>query len=251
MRRAHATSPGQLATLPLGGVFDPNDIAFDAERACVVVPFRETDDEGVVAAPRALRDLLRLRSRERYAPWRRWLLIIYGALEYEIDSDPENAEIPWDFLDVSFDSEYSEVVITCDGPSLTGVSARVERIDVVVEETAEQLGWGLVHPRWDAAVLAAPPPGSRPIVDRLAATSRMGALLRELCGYGWCLPLEDRRALEAAGPQDRETVVDSIIRAECGEDDVRDEDTRAFLRPIVDDWLFDPTGRGARSGLPL
>ena len=83
-------------------------------------------------------------------------------------------------------------------------------------------------------------------------TSRMGALLWELCvEYGWCLPLEDSRALRAAGPQDRETVIDSIIRAECGEDDVRDEDTRAFLRPIVDDLLFDPAGRGARSELPL
>jgi hypothetical protein len=165
MRRAHATSPEQLATLPVGlGLFDPNDIAFDADGSCVVVPFRETDDEaGVVEAPRALRDLLRFRSRERFAPWRRWHLVIYGALDFEIDYDPWNADLPWDFLEVSFDSEYGEVVIGCDYPFFAGVSARVERIDVVVEETAELLGWGRVHPRRDAAVLAAPPPGSRPI----------------------------------------------------------------------------------------
>jgi hypothetical protein len=162
-----------------------------------------------------------------------------------------NAESPWDFRGASFDSEDSEITITCDSPFFGGVSARVERIDVVVEETAELLGWRRVHPRRDAAVLAAPPPGSRPIVDPLAATNRMNALLRELCEYGWCLSLEDSGALEDAGPQDRETVIDAIIRAECGEDELRDEDTRAFLRPIVDDWLFDPTGRGARSGLPL
>jgi len=166
MRRAHATSPEQLATLPLGGLFDPNDIAFDAEASCVVVPFRDTDDKaGVVEAPRALRDLLRLRSRERYAPWRRWLLVIYGALGFEIYTDPEDRDMPpaWDFLEVSFDSEDSEVVIDCDYPFFAGVSVRVERIDVVVEETAERLGWGRVHPWSDAAVLAAPPPGSRPI----------------------------------------------------------------------------------------
>jgi hypothetical protein len=31
MRRAHATGPEQRAMLPLGGFFDPNDIALDAE----------------------------------------------------------------------------------------------------------------------------------------------------------------------------------------------------------------------------
>ena len=83
-------------------------------------------------------------------------------------------------------------------------------------------------------------------------TSRMDALLEQLCvEYGWCLPPGDRQALIGAGPQDRETVTDSIIRAEFGEADVRDDDKRAFLTPLVDDWLFDPTGRGAHSQLPL
>jgi hypothetical protein len=80
----------------------------------------------------------------------------------------------------------------------------------------------------------------------------MDALLRELCvEYGSCCSLQASRAARAVRGQDRLTVIDAIIRTECGEDDARDEDTRAFLRPIVDDWLLDPTGRGARSALPL
>jgi len=83
-------------------------------------------------------------------------------------------------------------------------------------------------------------------------TSRMDALLEQLCAeYGWCLRLEDRDALIAARPRDRGAVADSIIRAEFGDAAVRDEDKRAFLVPIVDDWLFDSAGRGAKSRLPL
>jgi len=45
-------------------------------------------------------------------------------------------------------------------------------------------------------------------------TSRMEAVFEELCRkYGWCLRAEDREALIAAGPQNRETITDSIIRA--------------------------------------
>jgi len=81
--------------------------------------------------------------------------------------------------------------------------------------------------------------------------NRTDALLVELCTkYGWCLPPEDQHALIAAAPQDRETITDAIIRAEFGEDCVRDEDKRTFLRPVIDDWLFDASGRGARSRLP-
>ena len=82
--------------------------------------------------------------------------------------------------------------------------------------------------------------------------NRMDALLDELCvTHGWCLSPQDKAALIAAEPRDREAIVDSIIRAEYGESDVRSKDRRAYLMPIVDDWLFDPAGRGARSGLPL
>jgi hypothetical protein len=78
------------------------------------------------------------------------------------------------------------------------------------------------------------------------------ALLYELCvEYGWCMSLEGSRAVQATDPRDRSAIADAIIRGEFGESGLQDADTRAFLMPIVDDWLFDPSGRGARSGLPL
>jgi hypothetical protein len=81
--------------------------------------------------------------------------------------------------------------------------------------------------------------------------SRTDALLEQLCTqYGWCLPKDDWTALLADTPHDREAVIDAIIRAEFGEAATRDKDRRAWLTPIVNDWLFDPDGRGARSGLP-
>jgi hypothetical protein len=80
--------------------------------------------------------------------------------------------------------------------------------------------------------------------------SRMDALLEELCArHGWCLREDDRNALVADPPREREAVVDSIIRAEFGDSAALDRDTRAWLTAVVEDWLFDPDGRGARSGL--
>jgi hypothetical protein len=82
-------------------------------------------------------------------------------------------------------------------------------------------------------------------------TNRTDALLEELCTkYGWCLGADDRENLVARGPRDRETLADAIIRAEFGDAAVHDQDKRSFLMPMLDDWLFDSTGRGARSGLP-
>lgn len=86
--------------------------------------------------------------------------------------------------------------------------------------------------------------GHRPV-------SRMDALLEELCTtHGWCLRDEDRARLIDAGVQDRDSIIDAIIAAEFGDADV-DEDKRVWLAPVVDDWLFDPQGRGTASGLPL
>jgi hypothetical protein len=74
----------------------------------------------------------------------------------------------------------------------------------------------------------------------------------ELCTeYGWCLRAGDREALLAAKQQDRETLADASIRSEFGDATVDEQDKRSFLLPILDDWLFDSAGRGARSGLPL
>ena len=91
-----------------------------------------------------------------------------------------------------------------------------------------------------------------PVLVGYRPKNRMDALLNELCvTHGWWLSPQDKVALIAAEPRDREALVDSIIRAEFGDSDVRSEDKRAYLMPIVNDWLFDPAGSGARSGLPL
>ena len=83
--------------------------------------------------------------------------------------------------------------------------------------------------------------GRRPV-------NRMDALLDELCTkYGWCLRQEDWNALIDGAHQDRDAITAAIIHAEFGTDD---DERRAWLTPLVDDWLFDPAGRGARSGLP-
>jgi hypothetical protein len=78
--------------------------------------------------------------------------------------------------------------------------------------------------------------------------NRMDALLEELCTqHGWCLGEHDWNALVAGTHDDRDAVAAAIVRAEFGQADAERE---AWLAPIVDDWLFDPAGRGARSGLP-
>lgn len=81
--------------------------------------------------------------------------------------------------------------------------------------------------------------------------SRMDALLVELCvAHGWCLAPSDREVLLASRASDGDTITDAILRAELGQDHTADRKTRAWLKALVDDWLFDPNGRGVSSGLP-
>jgi hypothetical protein len=76
----------------------------------------------------------------------------------------------------------------------------------------------------------------------------MDALLDELCTkYGWCLSPEDWETLVEGDHADRDGIAQAIVRAEFG---MADAARQEWLMPIVDDWLFDPDGRGARSGLP-
>jgi len=162
MRPAHASSPGQLAELfDCEGWFDLDDIVFDPERACVVMPFREVDTAVVAKAPWSLSHASGLRGRDYYAAWRRWLLIIHGAVgpaEYH----GQDLTGPHDVLAVEFDAKESEIWIHTDGSWLT-VSVPVQRIDVIVEETPEHVGWGLVNPYENGVVHPVPPPKSRRI----------------------------------------------------------------------------------------
>jgi hypothetical protein len=83
--------------------------------------------------------------------------------------------------------------------------------------------------------------------------TRVNSLLSEICiERGWCLPpgavAEVRRAVSTG----IESVIDGIIRTELEIDPVMcDRETRRWLAGKVDDWLFDPVGRGASSELPL
>ncbi len=79
----------------------------------------------------------------------------------------------------------------------------------------------------------------------------MEALLLELCAeHGWCLTPSNHEALVTGETRSRASVLKEIIAAEFGEDHIIDRRTRTCLERLVDDWLFDPHGRGAVSGLP-
>jgi hypothetical protein len=80
--------------------------------------------------------------------------------------------------------------------------------------------------------------------------SRMDALLYEICvEHGWCLPPLEREKLFAQRPEDAGTLADALVAAEFGEDFVGRKEA-SWLTPLINDWLFDSDGRGARSGLP-
>lgn len=89
-------------------------------------------------------------------------------------------------------------------------------------------------------------------VDLHPELSRTNALLWEICTkYGWCdvrFQAEAFCELVRSGA-DADTVVDAILRAEGAELDHPHRDR--YLQRVVEDWLFDPQGRGAHSGMPL
>lgn len=83
--------------------------------------------------------------------------------------------------------------------------------------------------------------------------SRLNSLLSQICiERGWCLSADGYERVRQAVPDGIDAVVDTIIRVELEMDPVLcDKHTRTWLRGKVDDWLFDPRGRGASWGLPL
>ncbi len=101
--------------------------------------------------------------------------------------------------------------------------------------------------------------------ERHLHPSRIAGLRFELCvAYGWDqltgdaygfggLELIETLERMKMDPSDREAVLDAIVRAEFPDEgpDAGPETAPKWLRDLVDDWLFDPHGRGARSGLPM
>jgi hypothetical protein len=58
--------------------------------------------------------------------------------------------------------------------------------------------------------------------------------------------------VEQAVDAGADAVVETLIRVEMQMEPVMlDRERRRWLRGKVVDWLFDPSGRGASSGLPL
>ena len=49
--------------------------------------------------------------------------------------------------------------------------------------------------------------------------------------------------------RDIEAIADVIVAGEFGAAGLSDTDTRSWLTSLIDDWLFDPSGRGAASVL--
>ena len=81
--------------------------------------------------------------------------------------------------------------------------------------------------------------------------TRTDALLWEVCvKYGWCdvrYEADAFRELVSSGA-DAGALVDAILRAEGAA--LTHPHRAQYLEGLVADWLFDPDGRGARSGLP-
>jgi hypothetical protein len=76
----------------------------------------------------------------------------------------------------------------------------------------------------------------------------MEALLLELCArHGWCGALQRTAEMMQLRYADSRAIVAAIVRAEGR---APDPETDVWLAGVVDDWLFDADGRGARSGLP-
>lgn len=77
--------------------------------------------------------------------------------------------------------------------------------------------------------------------------SRRAAMLHELCTqYGYCNELKADAITESSSIEE---IVDSVLVAEGVDPAMTDRKIHAFLARVVDDWLFDPQGRGAKSGL--
>jgi hypothetical protein len=78
--------------------------------------------------------------------------------------------------------------------------------------------------------------------------SRREALLQELCTRcGFCNELDSSALLNMGGVDE---VVHAVLVAEGLDPLTCARKTKAYLAQAVEDWLFDPRGRGAKSGLP-
>lgn len=111
--------------------YDLEDVAFEASRRQLVVPFRRWDYEQARVLER------RRLSRLEELPWYRWYLSIGSVLSYEIDDAAQIGEA--DFNEVRFDEKSRTLLV--EGGLPVRIIARVEQLHVQVEETDELLGF--------------------------------------------------------------------------------------------------------------
>ena len=81
-------------------------------------------------------------------------------------------------------------------------------------------------------------------------TSRREALLQEVCAKsGFCNGVDADDLVEGLG---RDEIVRMVFVAEGFQPDsaMWQRTLREPMERMVDDWLFNPNGRGAKSGLP-
>ncbi len=90
--------------------------------------------------------------------------------------------------------------------------------------------------------------------------SRMEELFHEMFEYGWDEISFDEDSVRSEqlmkmDLSDREAFLDALVDTEFPQDVAwprkGPKTAPKWLRDLVDDWLYDPHGRGAASGLPM
>lgn len=89
------------------------------------------------------------------------------------------------------------------------------------------------------------------LVVNARPTSRIDGMFYELVAkYGWGM-YGDSSALRTDPPETVELFVDQLLTIDGRDPELVTRRDRQLLRTIANDWVFDPSGRGAKSGLPL
>lgn len=82
-------------------------------------------------------------------------------------------------------------------------------------------------------------------------TTRIDGIFDDLIvTYGWGM-YGDSSPLRRNPPETLDQFVDELLRIDGRIPEVALREDRRFLESVVNDWIFDPFGRGAKSGLPL
>ena len=211
--------------------------------------FRPGSRAWVVALPTAQCDLVTIEFEDgSSAAMPRDALVVPRAPRYAcpVCGFDELAEAPWDG-----DSSSLEICPSCGmqfGYDDAAGGSEAARRPI---HDAWRLRWITDGTPWRS--VRPVPPGWDPVkqLRRMGGppVSRREALLRELCmDLGFCdtgLTPDDLTDGVAATE-----IVELVLSGEGLDPTATPGTLRQAMRQLIDDWLFDPNGRGARSGLP-